>query len=63
MGNKKKYDKTSTLRAARRTQQLNELAQKNGYKTMSNLLTAWKNGSIKVVIIAEHTTPGEKDDK
>lgn len=40
----------STLRVTRRNQKLNELAQGLGFDGLSQMLTAWKNGEIKIEV-------------
>lgn len=49
-------DKTRTERTSRRREQLNEKAEALGFKGLSQLLTAWKNDEIRLIV--EPTTHG-----
>jgi len=51
------HDTTRTERVTRRNEELDNLAQGQGFESLSQMLTAWKNGQIKITI--EHTATGE----
>lgn len=44
------YDYTRTNRTRRRREILNEKAKGLGFKSLSDMLTQWKNGGIKIVV-------------
>lgn len=46
------HDNTRTERVTRRNQELNSLAQKLGFDSLSQFLTAWKNGEVKITVKA-----------
>lgn len=48
------HDTTRTDRVTRRNEELNAMAQRFGFDNLSQMLTAWKNGEIKITI--EHTS-------
>lgn len=49
------HDTTRTERVARRNEQLNKKAQELGFDSLSQFLTAWKNGEIKVEVSRDET--------
>jgi len=44
------HDKTVGDRVQRRNKQLNAMAQELGFDGLSQMLTAWKNGEIKITV-------------
>lgn len=44
------HDKTRTGRVTRRNEQLDAMAQELGFDGLSQFLTAWKNGRIKIIV-------------
>jgi len=44
------HDTTRTERVSRRNEELDKLAQGQGFDSLSQLLTAWKNGEINIII-------------
>lgn len=44
------YDYTKRERTANRQSQLNSMAQELGFDGLSQMLTAWKNGEIKITV-------------
>jgi len=48
------HDNTVAERVNRRNDELNKLAQNLGFGGLSQMLTAWKNGDIKITV--EHTS-------
>jgi len=44
------HDTTRTERVNRRNEQLEEKAQELGFDNLSQFLTAWKNGEVKIIV-------------
>ena len=44
------HDTTRTERVNRRNEELDTLAQGHGFDSLSQMLTAWKNGEINIII-------------
>lgn len=44
------HDKTRTERVNRRNEELDAMAQGLGFDSLSQFLTAWKNGEIKITV-------------
>lgn len=44
------HDNTRTERVNRRNDELDRLAQGLGFEGLSQMLTAWKNGEVKIIV-------------
>lgn len=44
------HDTTRTERVNRRNDELNAMAQELGFESLSQILTAWKNGEVKITV-------------